>query len=137
MGVTAGNRQLLERCWARELGVSPKFLGDAPEISCTVQHLYSGVQLFRRDNQLIVAAPPGRAAFIEGAIQGRSPDELFSVEFLQAVLGGEAERIFGPAQAHYADSTSFRSEAEGPAVRFQRRRSIRTAPSPPPSTRRS
>ena len=114
----ADSEQALERFWAHELGVDPGFLGWAPQVCCTVQRLYAGVQLFRRGGRLVVAAPPDRAEFIQDAIHGLSPDKLFSVEWLQRVFLQDAEKILGPAHVNYADRASFRSEGPHSARRI-------------------
>ena len=105
------SQQELDRFWAHELGVDAGLLASAPEVYCTVQRLYSGVQLFRRGGRLVLAAPPGRTQQIQDAIRGRSPDEVFSAEWLHSVFVQDAERILGPAHVSYADDTSFRSES--------------------------
>jgi GNAT superfamily N-acetyltransferase len=103
------NWEAVNRYWARELGMDAG-LGKASAICCTVQHLYSGVQLFRDDERLIIACPPTKAKFVQNAVAAVSPEEVFSVEWLQRVFAQDAERIVGPAEVHYADETSFRSE---------------------------
>jgi RimJ/RimL family protein N-acetyltransferase len=57
---------------------------------------------------VIVAGPPGMAGFISDAVQRCSPDAVFSVPWLQSVLGSKAELILGPAELNYADATTFR-----------------------------
>jgi len=109
------SQRAVERFWAHELGVDPGFLATAPEVSCSVQRLYAGVQLFRRGGRLVVAAPPDQAPLLQDAMRGRSADEVFSAEWLQRVFVQDAERILGPAHVHYADGTSFRSESSGAA----------------------
>ncbi len=104
----AESEQELDRFWAYELGMDSG-LANAPRICCTVQHIYSGVQLFRNSEQLVVASPPSRAEFIQDALTDGSAEELFSVEWLQRVLSKDAEKILGPAEVHYADETTFRS----------------------------
>jgi RimJ/RimL family protein N-acetyltransferase len=59
----------------------------------------------------VLSAPPAQADFIEQAIRGFSPDEVFSVEWLRRVFSRDAERIVGPAEVNYADNTTFRSHA--------------------------
>ena len=100
----------LDRYWARELGAAPGFLGNSPQVRCTVQRLYGGVQLFKRGRQLVLAAPPDRAELVQDKVRGLSVDELFSVDWLQGVFDQDAERILGPAHVYYADSTTFRPD---------------------------
>ncbi|HKQ79144.1 MAG TPA: hypothetical protein VJ810_35945 [Blastocatellia bacterium] len=100
----------IDRFWAHELGIDSS-LASTPRICCTVQHLYPGVQLFANGERLIVASPPAKAELIQDAIIDASPEEAFSVEWLQRVLANDAERISGPAEVNYADETSFRSES--------------------------
>jgi GNAT superfamily N-acetyltransferase len=99
----------IERFWAQDLGLSSGF--NTQQVCCTIQHLYSGVQMFRRDGRVVIAVPEALHESIQSAICGLSPAELFSVEWLQYVLGRQAERILGPAEVNYADETSFRSGA--------------------------
>ena len=101
-------REQLDRYWARELGVTSR-LGQALRMCCTMQHWYPGVQLFTNGERLIIASPPTTAAFVQDAIIGASPEEVFSVAWLQRVFGNDAEKILGPAEIHYADDTTFRS----------------------------
>ena len=105
----AHSREQLDRFWAHELGIVSS-LASTPRICCTVQNLYSGVQLFANDERLIVASPPAWAELIQNAIVDVSPEKAFSVEWLQRVFANDAERILGPAEVNYADETSFRSE---------------------------
>lgn len=102
------NREAVDRFWAHELGADAG-LGNARTVCCTVQNLYSGVQLFRDAERLIVACPPNKVKFIQDTIADVSPEELFSVEWLQRVFAQDAERILGPAEVNYADETTFRS----------------------------
>ena len=99
----------LDRFWSHELGIDSS-LASTPRICCTVQRLYSGVQLFANGERLVIASPPAKAELIQNAIVDISPEEAFSVEWLQRVFANDAERILGPAEVNYADETSFRSE---------------------------
>jgi GNAT superfamily N-acetyltransferase len=105
----AHNREQIDRFWAHQLGIDSSLAGN-PGIFCSVQHLYSGVQLFTNGERLIIASPPARVEFIQEAIANVSPEEAFSVAWLQRVFADDAERIIGPAEVNYADETSFRSE---------------------------
>jgi GNAT superfamily N-acetyltransferase len=100
----------LDRFWAHELGIDSS-LASTPRISCTVQHLYPGVQLFANGERLIIASPPAKAELIQDAVADDSPEVAFSVEWLQRIFANDAERILGPAEVNYADETSFRSES--------------------------
>src|SRR5262245_20557109 len=103
------SREQLNRFWADRLGIDSS-LARTPSICCTVQHLYSGVQLFANSERVVIASPPAKAELIQKAIIDLSPEEVFSVEWLQRILANDAGRIIGPAEVHYADETSFRSE---------------------------
>jgi GNAT superfamily N-acetyltransferase len=105
----AHSREQLDRFWADKLGIDSS-LASTPSICFTVQHLYSGVQLFANGERVVIASPPGMAELIQNAIIGLSPEEAFSVEWLHRIIANDAERIIGPAEVHYADETSFRSE---------------------------
>jgi len=105
----AHSLEQVDRFWAHKLGIDSS-LASTPRICCTVQHLYSGVQLFSNGERLVIAAPPARAELIQKAIVDITPEEAFSVEWLQCIFGGEAERIIGPAEVNYADETNFRAE---------------------------
>ena len=102
------NHTKLEQFWAHELGMESD-LPKAPRLYCTVQHLYSGLQLFRKGDLVVVAVPLAKAEFVQDAIAGLSPNELFSVECLKHIFARDAERILGPAELNYADEISFRS----------------------------
>jgi GNAT superfamily N-acetyltransferase len=99
----------LDRFWAHKLGIDSG-LASTPRICCTVQHLYPGVQLFANGERLVIASPPAKAELIQKAIVDVSPEEAFSVEWLQRVFADDAEKILGPAEVNYADETSFRSD---------------------------
>src|SRR5262245_21432315 len=104
-------QHLIDRFWSHELGINSS-LESAPKIYCTTQRLYSGVQLFRKGDRLVMAATPGRFKFVQQAIVGLPAEELFRLEWLESVFGKDAERILGPAEVNYADETSFRSNAK-------------------------
>jgi GNAT superfamily N-acetyltransferase len=105
----AHSREQLDRFWTDKLGIDSS-LASMPRICCTVQHLYSGVQLFANSERLVIASPPDKAEQIQNAIIDVSPEEAFSVEWLQRIFAEDAEKIIGPAEVTYADETSFRSE---------------------------
>lgn len=106
----ASSREQLDRFWAHQLGIDLS-LESIPRICCTVQHLYSGVQLFANRERLVIASPPAKVKLIQNAIIDVSPEEAFTVEWLQQIFANEAERIIGPAEVNYADETTFRSES--------------------------
>lgn len=99
-------RRVADAFWAHDLGAESGFA--TLPVSCTVQRLYNGVQIFRRDGAIVIAVPPEKHEHIRDSLSGLSPDELFSVEWLQRVLGPDIEGIRGPAEVFYADETSFR-----------------------------
>jgi GNAT superfamily N-acetyltransferase len=100
-------REIVESFWTHDLGLDADPPGQ-PEIRCSVQHLYNGVQMLRRANHLVVAVPAALRDRIQGSMQGRSIDELFSADWLRSALGEHAVRILGPAEVQYADETTFR-----------------------------
>jgi GNAT superfamily N-acetyltransferase len=106
-----GSREQIDRFWAERLG-SDSSLASTASIRCTVQHLYSGVQLFTNGKRLIIASPPAKVELIEQAVVDASPEEVFSVDWLERILGNQAERIVGPAELKYADEATFRSEPD-------------------------
>ena len=103
------SREQLDRFWADYLGIDSS-LASTPNVCCTAQHLYSGVQLFTNGERLVIASPPDKAELIKKAIIDVSAEEAFSVEWLKRIFANDAERIIGPAEVNYADETSFRSE---------------------------
>jgi GNAT superfamily N-acetyltransferase len=103
------SREQLDRFWADQLGIDSS-LASTPRICCTVQQLYSGVQLFANSERLVIASPPDKAELIQNAIIDVSPEEAFSVQWLQRIFAKDAEKIVGPAVVNYADETNFRSE---------------------------
>lgn len=102
------NEKTVHQFWAYELGLSSGYLTDAPQVSCTVQQLYSGVQIFLKENRVVVATPPGRVEAVQRAVANVSPSRLFSVDYLAQLFGDEVEKIVGPAEVNYADNTTFR-----------------------------
>jgi GNAT superfamily N-acetyltransferase len=107
--INPNSLQKIERFWAHDLGLDSGNLPEMPGVVCAVQHLYSGMQLFRRGPAVIIASPPAKIDFSRNAVRGRSPDDVFSAQWLQSVLGSQAEAIIGPAELNYADATTFRS----------------------------
>jgi GNAT superfamily N-acetyltransferase len=101
-------RQVVETFWTHDLGLDSDGLGQSG-VRCSVQQLYNGVAVFRRPGTLVVAAPAEQHDRIQECMQGRSVDELFSVDWLRSTLGEDAAKILGPAEVHYADETTFRS----------------------------
>lgn len=102
--------QIIEEFWTRDLGLESDGFGDS-QVHCSVQNLYNGVQVFRRSGKLIIAVPPKHHARIQDSLDGLSIDELFSVNWLQSVLGQNVEKILGPAELYYADDTTFQLPA--------------------------
>jgi len=106
------NQVRVEQFWMKGLALPPESFADLPPITCTVQQRYSGVQLLKRADRLIVGAPPHKAEFIKKATAGCSPDDVFSVDWLQHVFADAAGLILGPALVNYADRSSFQSRAD-------------------------
>jgi GNAT superfamily N-acetyltransferase len=98
----------VDRYWAAEMGVGTEFKVSASAITCTTQQLYSGVQLFQRDGFLVVASPQHLTDFIAARIGNRPVAEIFSIEFVERLLGSRLEKILGPARVSYADRSTFR-----------------------------
>jgi GNAT superfamily N-acetyltransferase len=48
------------------------------------------------------------ADFMRDAVQRCSPDDVFSVRWLESVLDSHIDVILGPAELNYADDTTFR-----------------------------
>ena len=116
MALNPNSLQKIFRFWADDLAVdSAILLPEVPGIMCAVQNNYCGVQLVRRGSTLIVASPPGISDFVRHGVQGRSADDVFSVQWLQSVLGSQAEVILGPAEVNYADATTFLTAHHGSA----------------------
>lgn len=102
------SQEIVEEFWTHELGASAGFVSVSRQVGWAAQERYNGVQLFRRGERLIVAAPSRCAKLISGALDGRSVDQSFSRTWLQTTLGDAVERIDGPADILYADQSSFR-----------------------------
>src|SRR5687767_13497360 len=109
------NQRTIEEFWIHDLGLAAESLPSAPSVTCTVQHRYSGMQLLRRGDAMIFAAPPSKASFIESIVQSKDAHEVFNVDWLRSVLSQQAEIILGPAELHYADATTFRFSDSGTA----------------------
>jgi len=106
--MNSGSWQAVDAFWARDLGMTPDAFAGSHGVFCAVQHLHSGLQLFRRNECLIVAAPPGMISSVEGATRDLSIDTLFSVNWLQQLCGRNTEKILGPAEVNYADASTFK-----------------------------
>ena len=110
--------QIVERFWAHDLGLDTEGFGQ-PERLCSVQTLYNGVQMFRRPGKLVVAVPANQQDRLQSAMVGCSVDDIFSASWLKSALGDHATKILGPAEAHYADETTFRSPESSVARALQ------------------
>ena len=115
--------QIVERFWAHDLGLDTDGF-DRTEILCSVQTLYNGVQMFRRAGQLVVAVPASQQERVQSSMVGCSVDEVFSASWLKSALGKHATKILGPAEAHYADETTFRSPDSSVARELQEEDSV-------------
>ena len=115
--------QIVERFWAQDLGLDTEGFGQ-PEILCSVQTLYNGVQMFRRPGKLVVAVPANLQDRVQTSMEGCSVDDIFSTSWLKSALGDHATKILGPAEAHYADETTFRSPDSSVARELQEEDSV-------------
>jgi GNAT superfamily N-acetyltransferase len=106
--MTPANQQEIDRYWAAEMGGASEFEAFSPEVQCTIQQIYSGVQLFRRDGSIIIASPSQYAEVIAARVRGMAVDQVFSVEFVLHLLCPKTEIVIGPADVSYADQSTFR-----------------------------
>jgi GNAT superfamily N-acetyltransferase len=100
--------QAVDAFWARELGVTLDTLTGTHGVCCSVQQIHSGVQLFRKNECLVVAVPQGMLGPVQEATRAVSIDTVFSVNWLEQFFRQDAEKILGPAELAYADSSTFR-----------------------------
>ncbi len=107
--MTDESRQVVDRYWALEMGCASGFPSRTPGVHGTTQEIYPGVQLFLRDEFLIVAAPPDRAAAIAPRIRELPVAEVFTEGFVWRLLAPDVERILGPAHLHYGDRSNLRA----------------------------
>ena len=117
--MNAENQRAVDEFWAGDLGLTPEAFADTRGVCCVGQRLHTGVQMFRQDQRLVVAAPPEMVRSVEEAATALSADTLFSASWLQQVCGGKAEKILGPAEIGYADQSMFQCDEN----RFGRRMS--------------
>ena len=108
----------VERFWAHDLGVDTDVFDQSDKL-CSVQTLYNGVQMFRRPGKLVVAVPADQQKRVQSSMEGCSVDEIFSASWLKSALGEHAIKILGPAEAHYADETTFRAPDSSVARELQ------------------
>ncbi len=106
--MNAESQRAVDEFWARDLGMTSAAFADSRGLRLTTQRLYSGLQLFRQDERLLVAAPPWMVRSIEDVAKGLAPNDLFSAKWLQQFCGPNTEKILGPAEVNYADRSSFR-----------------------------
>jgi GNAT superfamily N-acetyltransferase len=106
--MTPVNQQEVDRYWAAEMGVTSEFGSIGPGVYCTIQQIYSGLQLFRRHGSIIIASPPHWAEVIAARVSTVASNQVFSVEFVRRFLCPEAEIVIGPADIGYADRSMFR-----------------------------
>jgi GNAT superfamily N-acetyltransferase len=99
--------RIADSFWTHDLGLT-NGLGES-EICCSVQNLYSGVQMLRRAGKLAVAVPPDQLDRVQSSMKGCSINEIFSANWLKTALGDLATKVIGPAEVNYADETTFRS----------------------------
>src|SRR5882672_6496384 len=106
--LNAANQQEVDRYWATEMGASSLLQSEGLAVCCTIQNIYSGVQLFLRNHRLLVACPPNCADLVTVRVRNLPPDRVFSVEFIRGLLTPKVERVIGPAHLAYADGSTFR-----------------------------
>lgn len=99
-----------DRFWAEFLGVDPS---DWASRGVSVrEHVglvgYHGLWCFRRRDRAVVSVPAGWAAPLSAKLERCEPDELFEETFLVELLGGDFERLIGPAFQGCLEAGGFR-----------------------------
>ena len=107
------HRQDIDLFWSTELALPSGFQPKSVEVHVVAQELYSGVQLFQRDDWLVIAAPQQRVTPITSSVRGASVSEIFQVAFVQRMLSPDVGKILGPAHVAYADDTMLHSSPSG------------------------
>jgi GNAT superfamily N-acetyltransferase len=102
------NQHDVDRYWAVEMAMPLDFRPMEQGVYCTVQQRNSGVQLFLRNDWLVIAAPAHRVEQIAAGVCGLPISEVFCVEFVARLLFPDMGKILGPAHVSYADASMFR-----------------------------
>lgn len=105
--------RVIDAFWSQDLNVPS--INSTESLSCVV-HQDHGVQLFRRNGNVLISAAPRYVERLQLAIHGILPEEVFSVDWLAETLREDVEKILGPAEVTYADPTNF-GPPEGNAAR--------------------
>ena len=108
-----------DQFWAEFLGI------DASEWASTGVSIrahvglvgYRGLWCFRRGARTVVSVPDGWAAPLSAKLERCEPDALFDETFLVELLGGDFERLIGPAFQGCLEAGRFRPTRSG-NVRF-------------------
>jgi GNAT superfamily N-acetyltransferase len=106
--MTPDHQQVVDSFWATEMAMPPEFRPRPQNVHVTVQHIYPGVQLFQRDDWLVIASPPQLADLITDRTRDLSVHEIFSIDSVARLLSLDAENVIGPAHVGYADASMFR-----------------------------
>ena len=69
---------------------------------------WGDVLAFRRGAAVRILAPTDLVDGLTGAVRDRSPDEVFTSEFLAGVLGARVDRVVGPNWRGYVDQQRLR-----------------------------
>ena len=114
---TVGTRD--DQFWAEFLGIAPVDWS-MPGVSVR-PHVglsgYCGLWCFRHQDRTVVSVPRGWVDYLETRLKGCEPDHLLEEAFLVELLGGEFERLIGPAFQGCLDPGRFRP-ASSADVRF-------------------
>ncbi|MDB6006947.1 MAG: family N-acetyltransferase [Prosthecobacter sp.] len=109
--MTPINQQAVDRYWALEMGYGSGLPQEVAGVTCTAQEAYTGVQFLRRGESLVIASPPQGVSSITQGVRDLPCHEVFSVEFVERLLGPNISKVLGPAHVSYADRSTFRAAA--------------------------
>src|SRR5262245_30490879 len=102
-----------DQFWAAYLGVDPSEW--ATEGVSVRPHAglagYRGLWCFRRRDRVVVSAPAAWVSLLSESLIGCDPDALFDEAFLAERLGGDFERLIGPAFQGSLEPSRFRPAA--------------------------
>jgi len=101
------SHQAIDAYWATEMGTGADRWPVAPGVLCQAQQLYSGIQLFLREDTLLIATPPYLVPVIAAQIREVPSRRIFSAAFVEHLRVPGLGKILGPACVSYADPATF------------------------------
>lgn len=104
---TPASRWKIAVHWSTKLGCPIEALAqrETTLVALPPLHRWLGAFFFHTGSALVVTAPLPYLSVLHDAVDGRQPNEIFTIERAREIFGVQAETIVGPAWLGYADSS--------------------------------